>query len=115
MEDQKAQEDAANANEVTRLLDPFNIGRINKQSKSSLSLQEVVYNPEEYKQSSGRDVSSSFVPPHQDVPTLGNLGQSESSEVKTLSNADEEHEAPMIKEKETDDLQITNDFTCFRS
>ncbi|KAA6359346.1 MAG: hypothetical protein EZS28_045128, partial [Streblomastix strix] len=49
------------------------------------------------------DMSSSFVPPHQDVPTLGNLGQTESSEVQTLSSADEQHEAPMIKEKETDD------------
>ncbi|KAA6357155.1 MAG: hypothetical protein EZS28_047317 [Streblomastix strix] len=29
-------------------------------------------------------MSSSFVPPHQDVPTLGNLGQTESSEVQTL-------------------------------
>ncbi|KAA6392261.1 MAG: hypothetical protein EZS28_012210 [Streblomastix strix] len=103
VEVQKAQEDAANADEVARLLDPFNIGRVNKQPKSSLSLQEVVYNPEEYKQSSGRDMSSSFVPPHQDVPTLGNLGQTESSEVQTQSSADEEHEAPMIKEKETDD------------
>ncbi|KAA6369892.1 MAG: hypothetical protein EZS28_034581, partial [Streblomastix strix] len=103
VEVQKAQQDAANAEEIARLLDPFNIGRVNKQSKSSLSLQEVVYNPEEYKQSSGRDMSSSFVPPHQDVPTLGNLGQTESSEVQTQSSADEEHEAPMIKEKETDD------------
>ncbi|KAA6361177.1 MAG: hypothetical protein EZS28_043295, partial [Streblomastix strix] len=51
-----AQEDAANAEEVARLLDLFNIGRVNKQLKSSLSLQEVVYNPEEYKQSSGRDM-----------------------------------------------------------
>ncbi|KAA6360833.1 MAG: hypothetical protein EZS28_043640, partial [Streblomastix strix] len=32
-----------------------------------------------------------------------NLGQTESSEVQTQSSADEEHEAPMIKEKETDD------------
>ncbi|KAA6398535.1 MAG: hypothetical protein EZS28_005944, partial [Streblomastix strix] len=103
VEVQKAQQDAANADEVARLLDPFNIGRVNKQPKSSLSLQEVVYNPEEYKQSSGRDMSSSFVPPHQDVPTLGNLGQTESSEVQTQSSADEEHEAPMIKERETDD------------
>ncbi|KAA6381782.1 MAG: hypothetical protein EZS28_022689, partial [Streblomastix strix] len=74
-----------------------------KQPKSSLSLQEVVYNPEEYKQSSGRDMSSSFVQPHQDVPTLENLGQTESSEVQTQSSADEEHESPMIKEKRTDD------------
>ncbi|KAA6385608.1 MAG: hypothetical protein EZS28_018867 [Streblomastix strix] len=103
VEDQKAQYDAANAEEVARLLDPFNIGRVNKQSKSSLSLQDVVYNSEEYKQSSGRDMSSSLVPPHQDVPTLENLGQTESSEIQTLSSADEEHEAPMIKEKETDD------------
>ncbi|KAA6354161.1 MAG: hypothetical protein EZS28_050311, partial [Streblomastix strix] len=103
VEVQKAQEDAANADEVARLLDPFNIGRVNKQPKSSISLQEVVYNPEEYKQSSGRDMSSSFVPPHQDVLTLGNLGQTESSEGQTQSSADEEHEAPMIKEKEADD------------
>ncbi|KAA6370470.1 MAG: hypothetical protein EZS28_034003, partial [Streblomastix strix] len=46
-------------------------------------------------------MNSSFVPPNQDVPTLGNLGQTESSEVQTQSSADEEHEAPMIKE--TDD------------
>ncbi|KAA6360034.1 MAG: hypothetical protein EZS28_044439, partial [Streblomastix strix] len=103
VEDQKAQDDAANAEEVARLLDPFNIGRVNKQSKSSLSLEEIVYSQEEYKQSSGRDMSSSFVPPHQDVPTLGNLGQTESSEVQTLSSADEQHEVSMIKEKETDD------------
>ncbi|KAA6361973.1 MAG: hypothetical protein EZS28_042500, partial [Streblomastix strix] len=103
VEDQKAQEDAANAEEVARLLDHFNIGRVNKQPKSSLSLQEVVYNPEEYKQSSGRDMSSSFIPPHQDVPTLGNFRQTESSGVYTMSSADEEHEAPMQKEKETDD------------
>ncbi|KAA6367853.1 MAG: hypothetical protein EZS28_036621, partial [Streblomastix strix] len=103
VEDQKAQKDAANAADVARLLDPFNIGRVHKQSKSSLSLQEVVYNPEEYKQSSGRDMSSSFVSPHQDVPTLRNLGQTENSEVQTLSSAVEEHETPMIKEKETDD------------
>ncbi|KAA6379263.1 MAG: hypothetical protein EZS28_025212, partial [Streblomastix strix] len=103
VEVQKAQFDAANAEEVARLLDPFNIGRVSKQPKSSLSLQEVVYNPEQYKQSSGRDMSSSFVLPHQDVPALGNLGQAESSEVYTLSSAEEEHEAPMIKEKETDD------------
>ncbi|KAA6356596.1 MAG: hypothetical protein EZS28_047877, partial [Streblomastix strix] len=103
VEDQKAQEDAANVEDIARLLDPFNIGRVNKQSKSSLSLQEVVYNPEEYKQSFGRDVSSSFVPPYQDVPTLGNLEQTESSEVQTQSSTNEEHEAPMIKEKETDD------------
>ncbi|KAA6359778.1 MAG: hypothetical protein EZS28_044695, partial [Streblomastix strix] len=103
VEDQKAQEDAANAEDVARLLDPFNIWRVNKQSKSSLSLQEVVYNPEEYKQSSGRDMSSSFASPHQNVPTLGNLGQTESSEVQTQNSADEEHEAPMINEKETDD------------
>ncbi|KAA6358415.1 MAG: hypothetical protein EZS28_046058, partial [Streblomastix strix] len=102
VEDQKAQEDAANVEEVARLLDPLNIGRINKQSKSPLSLQEVVYNPEEYKQSSGRDMSSSFVPPHQDVPTFGDLGQTESSEVQAQSSADEEHEAPMTKGKETD-------------
>ncbi|KAA6372709.1 MAG: hypothetical protein EZS28_031765 [Streblomastix strix] len=103
VEDQKAKQDAANAEEVARLLDPFNIGRVIKQSKSQLSLQEVVYNPEEYKQSSGRDMSSSFVPPHQDVPTLGNLGQMERSQVQTQSSADEQHETPMIKEKETDD------------
>ncbi|KAA6366754.1 MAG: hypothetical protein EZS28_037719 [Streblomastix strix] len=89
--------------EVARLSDPFNIGGVNKQSKSSLSLQEVVYNPEEYKQSSERDMSSSSVQPHQDVPTLGNLGQKESSEVQSLSCADELHEGPLIKEKETDD------------
>ncbi|KAA6313349.1 MAG: hypothetical protein EZS28_055768, partial [Streblomastix strix] len=100
---QKAHDDASIGEEVARLLDPFNIGRVNKQSKSSLSLQEVVYKLEEYKQSSGRDMSSSFVPPHQDDPTLGNLGQTESSEVQTQSGADEEHETPMIKEKETDD------------
>ncbi|KAA6344543.1 MAG: hypothetical protein EZS28_052233, partial [Streblomastix strix] len=75
VEDQKAQEDAANAEDVARLLDPFNIG----------------------------DMSSSFVPSHQDVPTLGNLRQTESSEVQTQNSADEEHEEPMIKEKETDD------------
>ncbi|KAA6390692.1 MAG: hypothetical protein EZS28_013778 [Streblomastix strix] len=103
VEVQKAQQDVTNAEEVARLLDPFNIGRVNKQSKSSLSLQEVVYNPEEYKQSPERDMSSSIVSPHQDVPTLGNLGQTESSEVQTLSSADEEHEAPMIKENETED------------
>ncbi|KAA6383694.1 MAG: hypothetical protein EZS28_020779 [Streblomastix strix] len=103
IDDQKAQQDAANAEDVVRLLDPFNIVRVNKQSKSSLSPQEIVYNPEEYKQSFGRDMSSSFVLPYQDVPTLGNLGQTESSEVQTQSSADEEHEAPMIKEKETDD------------
>ncbi|KAA6384048.1 MAG: hypothetical protein EZS28_020423, partial [Streblomastix strix] len=103
VEDQRAREDAANVEEVARLLDPFNIGRVNKQPKSTLSMQEVVYNPEEYKQSPGRDMSSSFVPPHQDVPTVGNLGQTESSEVQTQSSADEQHEAPMIKGKETDD------------
>ncbi|KAA6375880.1 MAG: hypothetical protein EZS28_028595 [Streblomastix strix] len=103
VEVQKAQQDASNAEDVARLLDSINIGRVNKQSKSSLSLQEVVYNPEEYKQSSGRDMSSSFVPPHQDVHTLGNLWQTESSEVQTMRSADEEHEAPMIKEKETGD------------
>ncbi|KAA6389906.1 MAG: hypothetical protein EZS28_014568 [Streblomastix strix] len=103
VEDQNAQEDAANAEDVTRFLDPFDIGRVNKQSKSSLSLQEVVHNPEEYIHSSGRDMSSSFVSTHQEVPTLGNLGQTESSEVQTLISADEEHEAPTIKEKETDD------------
>ncbi|KAA6316745.1 MAG: hypothetical protein EZS28_055215, partial [Streblomastix strix] len=85
--------------DVARLLDPFNIGRVNKQPKSSLSLQEVVYNPEEYQQSSGRDMSSSFVPPHQDVSTLGNLVQTESSEVQTISSANGVHEAPMQKEK----------------
>ncbi|KAA6390380.1 MAG: hypothetical protein EZS28_014088, partial [Streblomastix strix] len=69
VEDQKAHDDAANAEDVARLLDPFNIGRVNIQSKSSLSLQE----------------------------------HTESSEVQTLSSADEEHEAPMIKENETDD------------
>ncbi|KAA6368215.1 MAG: hypothetical protein EZS28_036258, partial [Streblomastix strix] len=58
---------------------------------------------EKVKQSSGRDMSSSFVPPHLDVPTLGNLEQPDSSEVQTQSSADEEHEALMIKEKETDD------------
>ncbi|KAA6398991.1 MAG: hypothetical protein EZS28_005477 [Streblomastix strix] len=103
VDDQKAQKYAANAEEVARLLDPFNIGRVNKQSKNLLSQQEVVYNSEGYKQSSGRVMSSSFVPPHQDVPTLGNLGQTESSEVQTLNSADEQHEAPMIREKETDD------------
>ncbi|KAA6380314.1 MAG: hypothetical protein EZS28_024160 [Streblomastix strix] len=103
MEVQKAQLDATNAEEVAPLLDPFNIGRVNKQPKSSLSLQEVVYNPEEYKQSSGRDMSSSFVPPYQDVPTTGNLGQTESSKFQTQSSADEEHETPMIKGKETVD------------
>ncbi|KAA6362969.1 MAG: hypothetical protein EZS28_041504, partial [Streblomastix strix] len=80
MDNQKAQLDAVNAEEVARFLDSFNIGRINKQSKISLSLQEVVYNPEQYKQSSGRDMSSSFVSAHQDVPTIGNLGQTKSSE-----------------------------------
>ncbi|KAA6354110.1 MAG: hypothetical protein EZS28_050363, partial [Streblomastix strix] len=88
---------------VARILDPFNIRGVNKQSKRSLSLQEVVYNPEEYKQFSGRGMSSSFVPPHQDVPTLGNLLQTESSEVQTTNSADEMHEAQMKKEKETDD------------
>ncbi|KAA6368763.1 MAG: hypothetical protein EZS28_035710, partial [Streblomastix strix] len=44
VEDKKAQQDAAKAENITLLLDPFNFGRINKQSKSSLSLQEVVYN-----------------------------------------------------------------------
>ncbi|KAA6362748.1 MAG: hypothetical protein EZS28_041725 [Streblomastix strix] len=100
VDDQKAQLDAANAEEVARLLDPFNIGRVSKQSKNSLSLQEVVYNSEEYKQSSGRDMNTSFVQLHQDVPTLGNLGQTESSEVQTQSSADEEHEAPMQKDKD---------------
>ncbi|KAA6380307.1 MAG: hypothetical protein EZS28_024165 [Streblomastix strix] len=97
------QEDAANAEDVVKLLDPFNIGGVNKQSKSSLSLQDVVCYTEEYKQSSGRDMSSSFVPPHQDVPTLRNLGQTESSEVQSQNSADEEYEVPMQKEKETDD------------
>ncbi|KAA6369443.1 MAG: hypothetical protein EZS28_035029 [Streblomastix strix] len=83
--------------------DQFNIERVNKQSKSSLSLQEVVYNSEEYKQSSGRDMSSSFVPPHQDVSTLGNLEQMESYEVQMISSADREHEAPIQQEKKTDD------------
>ncbi|KAA6361870.1 MAG: hypothetical protein EZS28_042603, partial [Streblomastix strix] len=101
--------------EVARLLDPFKIGSVDKQSKSSLSLQEVVYHPEEYKQSSGRDMSSSFVPPHQDVPTLGNLGQTESSEVQTTSNTDEEHDVPIQEEKETDDSLTTNAFSCFSS
>ncbi|KAA6370796.1 MAG: hypothetical protein EZS28_033676 [Streblomastix strix] len=101
--DQRAQEDAANVEDVAYLLDPINIGRVNKQPKSSQSLQEVVYNPEEYKQFSGRDLSFSFVPPNQDVPTLGNLGQTESSEVQTYSSANEEHETPMQEEKETDD------------
>ncbi|KAA6370179.1 MAG: hypothetical protein EZS28_034294, partial [Streblomastix strix] len=110
VEVQKAQQDAANAEEVARLLDPFNFKRVNKQSKSSLSLFEVFYNPEEYKQSSRKDMSSSFVPPHQDVPTLGNLGQTESSEVYTQSIDDEQHEAPMIKEKETDDSRTINAF-----
>ncbi|KAA6398223.1 MAG: hypothetical protein EZS28_006247 [Streblomastix strix] len=112
---QKAQQDAAIAAEVARLLDPFNIGRVNKQSKSSLSLQEVVNNPEEYKHSSGREMSSSFVPPHQDVPTLGNLGQSESYEVQTMSSADEEHEALLQNEKETDDSGTTNALICSSS
>ncbi|KAA6379730.1 MAG: hypothetical protein EZS28_024742, partial [Streblomastix strix] len=99
VDDQKAQQDVAIAEETDRLLNSFNIWRINKQPKSSLSLQEVVHNPEEYNQFSGRDMSSIFVPPHQDVPTLENLGQTESSEVLTTSSADEEHEAPMQKEK----------------
>ncbi|KAA6403728.1 MAG: hypothetical protein EZS28_000747 [Streblomastix strix] len=101
VEVQKAQQDAATAEEVARLLYPFNIGRVNKQPQSSLSLQEVVYNSEENKQSSRRDMSSSFVSPYYDVPTLGNLGQTESSVVQTQSSTDEEHEAPMQKEKET--------------
>ncbi|KAA6397162.1 MAG: hypothetical protein EZS28_007313 [Streblomastix strix] len=100
---QKAQQNAANTEEVARLLDSFNTGRVNKQLKSSISLQEVVYNPEKYKQSSGSDMRSSFVPPHQDVPTLGNLGRTESSEVYQTNSADEEHEALMQKEKVTDD------------
>ncbi|KAA6382866.1 MAG: hypothetical protein EZS28_021606, partial [Streblomastix strix] len=103
IDDQKAQQDAANAEEVALLLGPFNVVRVNKQSKSSLSPQEVVYNLQEQKQSSGRDMSSSFFLPNQDVPTLGNLGQTESSEVQTQSSADEEHEAQMIKQKENDD------------
>ncbi|KAA6380436.1 MAG: hypothetical protein EZS28_024038 [Streblomastix strix] len=56
VDDQKAQLDAASAEEVAGLLDSFNIERVNKQSKSLLSLQEVVYNPEEYKQFSGRNI-----------------------------------------------------------
>ncbi|KAA6368632.1 MAG: hypothetical protein EZS28_035841, partial [Streblomastix strix] len=103
VEVQKAQQDAANAEEVARLLDPFNIGRVNKQSKSSLSLQRVVYTPKEYKQSSGSDMKSSFVLSYYYVPTFGNLGQAESSQVQTQSCTDEENEAPMQKEKETDD------------
>ncbi|KAA6394389.1 MAG: hypothetical protein EZS28_010086 [Streblomastix strix] len=103
VDNQKDQSDAANAEDVTRLLDLFSIGRFSKQSKSSLSLQRVVYTPKEYKQSSGRDMSSSFVPPHQEVPTLVNLGQTESSEVQSQCSADEEHEAPKQNEKETDD------------
>ncbi|KAA6369986.1 MAG: hypothetical protein EZS28_034486, partial [Streblomastix strix] len=58
---------------------------------------------EEYKQSSGRYMISSFVPIHQDVSALGNLRQMESYEVQTSSNGDEKHEAPMQKEKELDD------------
>ncbi|KAA6367816.1 MAG: hypothetical protein EZS28_036657, partial [Streblomastix strix] len=92
VDEQKAQQDAANAEKVARLLDPSNIMRVNQHSKSSLSLQVVVYNPEDYKQSSGRDLSSSFVPPHQDVPTLGNLGRTQSSEVQITSSAEEELE-----------------------
>ncbi|KAA6396031.1 MAG: hypothetical protein EZS28_008450 [Streblomastix strix] len=68
VDDQMAHQDAANAEVVPRLLDSFNNGRVNKQSKSSLSLQVVVYNQKEQKQYSGRDMSSSFVLPHQDVP-----------------------------------------------
>ncbi|KAA6359240.1 MAG: hypothetical protein EZS28_045233, partial [Streblomastix strix] len=103
VDEQNVQQDATNAEDIARLLDRFNIERFNKQSKSSLSLQVVIYNPEEYKQFSGRDMSSSFVSPYQDVPTLRNLGQMESSEVQTSSNTDGEHEVPMQKEKETDD------------
>ncbi|KAA6384508.1 MAG: hypothetical protein EZS28_019966, partial [Streblomastix strix] len=103
VDDQKAQQDATNAEEEAQHVDLFNIEGVNKQSKSSLSLQEVIYNPEEYNQCSGRNISSSFVLPHQDVPTLGNLRHAESSEVQITISADEEHEAPMIKQKETDD------------
>ncbi|KAA6401075.1 MAG: hypothetical protein EZS28_003396 [Streblomastix strix] len=103
MDGQKAQQDAANVEDVAQLQDPFIIVRVNKQSNNSLSLQDVVYNPEEYKQSSGRDMSSSFVPPYKNVPILGNLGQKESSEVQIISCTDGEHEAPMQKKK-TDDL-----------
>ncbi|KAA6390269.1 MAG: hypothetical protein EZS28_014200 [Streblomastix strix] len=103
VDNQKAQQEAANAEEVAWLLDYFNIWRVNKQSKSSLSLQNVVYNLRQYKQSSGRDMIPSFVPPYQDFPILCNLRQTESQEVLTMSRADEKHEAPMQKEKETDD------------
>ncbi|KAA6375179.1 MAG: hypothetical protein EZS28_029296 [Streblomastix strix] len=89
--------------EVARLLDSFNIGRFNKQLKSSPSLQVEVYNPEEYNQYFGTDMSSSFVLPHQDIPILTNSRQTESCEIQTMRSAEEEHEAPMQKEKETDD------------
>ncbi|KAA6393246.1 MAG: hypothetical protein EZS28_011232 [Streblomastix strix] len=111
-DDQKAQYGTATAEKVAQLLYAFNIWGINKQSKSSLSMQEVVYNPEEYKQSSGRRMSSLFVPLHQDVITLRNLVQTVSSKVQTTSSADGEHEAPMKKEKETDDPRTINAFAC---
>ncbi|KAA6383715.1 MAG: hypothetical protein EZS28_020756, partial [Streblomastix strix] len=37
------------------------------------------------------------------VPTFGNVGKTESSKFQTQNSADEEHETPMIIEKETDD------------
>ncbi|KAA6386557.1 MAG: hypothetical protein EZS28_017913 [Streblomastix strix] len=103
LDDQKAQQDAANAEDIARYLDIFNNERVSKQSKCSLSLQEVVYNLEEYKQSSGRDMNFSFVPQHQDDPTLGNFGHTVSNEVQTTIRADEEHESPTQKEKDADD------------
>ncbi|KAA6395839.1 MAG: hypothetical protein EZS28_008639 [Streblomastix strix] len=99
MGDQKAQQDAVNAEDVAQIQDPFIIMRFNKQSNNSLSLQDVVCNPKEYKQSYGRDMVSSFVPPHKNVPILGNLGQTESQEVQIMSSTDGEHEAPMQKVK----------------
>ncbi|KAA6401381.1 MAG: hypothetical protein EZS28_003092 [Streblomastix strix] len=70
MEVQKAHQGAANAEDVARLLDPFNIWKVNKQSKSVLFLKEVAFNPKDYKQSSERDKGSSFVPSHLDVPPI---------------------------------------------
>ncbi|KAA6396728.1 MAG: hypothetical protein EZS28_007741 [Streblomastix strix] len=68
--DQNAKQDAAKVEELTQILYPFNTGRIIKQSKRSLSLQKEVYNPDEYKQFSGRDIGSTFVPPRENVHTL---------------------------------------------
>ncbi|KAA6374448.1 MAG: hypothetical protein EZS28_030024 [Streblomastix strix] len=87
VDDQKAQYDAANAEKVARLLDPFNIWRVNKQSKSLLFLKEVAFNLKEYKQSSERDEGSSFVPSHLNIPPIAIRIKRRAQKVSPLAGA----------------------------